>query len=350
MQCRVSSVALLLEFWVLSACALHQYHLVNMNLNWTAAQSYCREHYVDLATLDSMEDMQNMLNQTGLVNDHFWKGLTRDSVSSWKWSLSGSQFYREGETEYRNWAQPEPITGQPCAALVSNETGVWRDYACTNTYSFVCSNSGKDPGKPNYILVLGPRTWRDAQLYCRQSYTDLASIRNQAENIEIQQLVLGENSSAIVWIGLFKDDWKWSDGSTSSFRYWRNGHPGSSYDCVLTHTHVSWQWTPEPCSSSFYLICHNGSITNTTILSTLGTTTGSTTKTPTKVMLVGRVDLVPNSPSDLEDPAMLDSILQQMKAAGRIPEHSTLRWKKQKDGKVFHKKEEEEGGRGDTCH
>ena len=42
-----------------------------------------------------------------------------------------------------------------------------------------------------------------------------------------------------------------------------------------------------------------------------------------------------------------------MKAAGRIPEHSTLRWKKQKDGKVFHKKEEEEkeeGGRGDTCH
>ncbi|XP_046887727.1 uncharacterized protein LOC124475285 isoform X3 [Hypomesus transpacificus] len=148
--------------------------------------------------------------------------------------LLGSQFYREGETEYRNWAQPEPITGQPCAALVRNETGVWRDYACTNTYSFVCS--------------------------------------------------------------------------------------------------------------------HSGSITNTTILSTLGTTTGSTTKTPTKVMLVGRVDLVPNSPSDLEDPAMLDSILQQIKAAGRIPEHSTLRWKKQKDGKVFHKKEEEEGGRGDTCH
>ncbi|XP_067100236.1 putative C-type lectin domain family 20 member A, partial [Osmerus mordax] len=244
MQCRVSSVALLLEFWVLSACALHQYHLVTTHLNWTSAQSYCREHFVDLATVDSMEDMQGLIDQTKdqptdklkdrelLSKWRGWIGLTRDSSVSWKWSLSGSQFYREGETEYRNWAQPEPITGQPCAALVSNETGVWRDYACTNTYSFVCSHSGNDPGKPKYILVLEPRTWRDAQIYCRQSYTDLASIRNQAENIEIQQLVLGENSSAIVWIGLFKDDWKWSDGSNSSFRYWGSGEPrdGITYD------------------------------------------------------------------------------------------------------------------------
>ncbi|XP_062331383.1 C-type mannose receptor 2-like [Osmerus eperlanus] len=311
MQCRVSSVALLLEFWVLSACALHQFHLVTTSLSWPAAQSYCREHFVDLATVDSMENLQHMLNQTGLVTGYVWTGLTRvRSVSSWKWSLSGSQFYREGETEYRNWAQPEPITGQPCAALVSNEAGVWRDYACTNAYSFVCFNSGNDPGKPKYILVLDPRTWRDAQIYCRQNYTDLASIRNQAENIEIQQLVLGEKSSAIVWIGLFKDDWKWSDQSTSSFRYWGSGKPDNGYDC----------------DEQAY------------------TNKGSITK---KLMV--RVELVPNSPSDLEDPAMLDSILQRMKAAGRIPEHSTLRWKKQKDGKVFHKKEEE-GGRGDTCH
>ncbi|XP_046906660.1 macrophage mannose receptor 1-like [Hypomesus transpacificus] len=329
MQCRVSSVALLLEFWVLSACALHQYHLIRLGMTWTDAQSYCREHFVDLATVDSMEDMQNMLNQTGLVTGYVWTGLIRDrSVSSWKWSLSGSQFYREGETEYRNWAQPEPITGQPCAALVSNETGVWRDYACTNTYSFVCFNSGKDPGKPKYILILEPKTWRDAQLYCRQSYTDLASIRNQAESIEIQQLVLGENSSAIVWIGLFKDDWKWSDQSISSFRYWWSGKPDNGYDCAMPQSVYSWKWGNVPCSHLAWFVCHNGSITK---------------------RLTGRVELVPNSPSDLEDPAMLDSILQQMKAAGRIPEHSTLRWKKQKDGKVFHKKEEE-GGRGDTCH
>jgi len=113
-------------------------------MTWTDAQSYCREHFVDLATVDSMEDMQGLINQTNNPGDWVWIGLTRDrSVSSWKWSLSGSQFYREGETEYRNWAQPEPITGQPCAALVSTEAGVWRDYACTNTYSFVCSHIGE---------------------------------------------------------------------------------------------------------------------------------------------------------------------------------------------------------------
>ena len=178
MQCRVSSVALLLgkslsshqssqhtsynlpaspaqdklsnemivfaEFSVLSTCALHQYHLVTINMDWTAAQSYCRENFVDLATVDSMEDMQGLIKEQRNAKPA-WIGLTRNrSVRSWKWYLSGNQFYREGEMEYRNWAQTsEPITGQPCAALVSNETGVWRDYACTNTYSFVCSNSGE---------------------------------------------------------------------------------------------------------------------------------------------------------------------------------------------------------------
>ena len=124
---------------MLSACALHQYHHVNIHMDWPAAQNYCRKNFVDLATVDSMEDLQGLVK---IETVDAWIGLTRDSSSSsWKWSLSGSQFYREGETEYRNWAQP--ITGQPCAALVSTETGVWRDFACTNTYSFVCSHSGK---------------------------------------------------------------------------------------------------------------------------------------------------------------------------------------------------------------
>ncbi|XP_067100235.1 proteoglycan 3-like, partial [Osmerus mordax] len=210
MQCRVSSVALLLEFWVLSACALHQYHLVNIDMNWTAAQRYCREHFVDLATVDSMEDMQGLINQ-----------LVSSTEKERRSTGTGPSQSQSQASPALHWSAMKPEYGETMHVQML-------------TLLSVVSN---DPGKPKYILVLGPRTWRDAQIYCRQSYTDLASIRNQAENIEIQQLVLGENSSAIVWIGLFKDDWKWSDGSTSSFRYWLTDQPydNNGYDYALTH-------------------------------------------------------------------------------------------------------------------
>uniref|UniRef100_A0A667XB49 C-type lectin domain-containing protein n=1 Tax=Myripristis murdjan TaxID=586833 RepID=A0A667XB49_9TELE len=62
-------------------------------------------------------------------------------------------------------------------------------------------------------------TWAEAQSYCRQHYTDLASVRNQTENQKIQDLIpTGGNA----WIGLFRDSWKWSDGSNSPFSNWNH--------------------------------------------------------------------------------------------------------------------------------
>lgn len=51
-----------------------------------------------------------------------------------------------------------------------------------------------------YIFVETELSWSDAQLYCRKRYTDLASVRNEEENQEIQ--LLAKNRS--VWIGLYR--------------------------------------------------------------------------------------------------------------------------------------------------
>uniref|UniRef100_A0A667W8P6 C-type lectin domain-containing protein n=1 Tax=Myripristis murdjan TaxID=586833 RepID=A0A667W8P6_9TELE len=102
-----------------------------------------------------------------------------------------------------------------------------------------------------WILVEGHKTWSDAQSHCRQSYTDLASIRNLTENEEIRGLI-----SDFSWIGLFKDGWKWSDGSALSFSKWDNSQPsGGDKHCATSHLG---KWRTDLCSDRFYFACYSG--------------------------------------------------------------------------------------------
>ncbi|MGL6083699.1 MAG: lectin-like protein [Gammaproteobacteria bacterium] len=49
-------------------------------------------------------------------------------------------------------------------------------------------------------------TWSNAQTYCRQYHTDLASSRDEAQHLALKAL-----TSGYTWIGLFRDSWKWVD-------------------------------------------------------------------------------------------------------------------------------------------
>uniref|UniRef100_A0A3P9ATG8 C-type lectin domain-containing protein n=1 Tax=Maylandia zebra TaxID=106582 RepID=A0A3P9ATG8_9CICH len=108
-----------------------------------------------------------------------------------------------------------------------------------------------------YHLVKIPMNWIQAQNYCRKTYTDLASVRNQSE---IPQLKAIATSTA--WIGLYRNSWKWSDGSTLSFTNWfpnlliffSTNLTNTASDSVLTSTpfllNLSVVYNPvEPASS-----------------------------------------------------------------------------------------------------
>ncbi len=87
-------------------------------------------------------------------------------------------------------------------------------YVCI--YLFICLFVTEN-GVNRFVFISNSKTWKDAQSYCRQYYTDLVIIQNQTENNQLRVLI---NPYTNAWIGLFRDVWKWSDEtnvSTSSF-------------------------------------------------------------------------------------------------------------------------------------
>ena len=53
-----------------------------------------------------------------------------------------------------------------------------------------------------FILIGTLMTWTEAQRYCRDRHTDLASVRSKAENQQVKEVV---PPGELAWIGLFRD-------------------------------------------------------------------------------------------------------------------------------------------------
>ncbi|TKS93171.1 Lectin Precursor [Collichthys lucidus] len=261
------------------ACCLPQYRFINTTLTWSKAQAHCREMNADLATVFNVEDMNRLVNeaQDSRPTGKAWIGL-HDNLTSWRWSFSNSSYYRDQEANYRNWyyGQPDNFLGdQMCVTMWSG--GVWQDTRCSLTNPFICYDGSRISYLP-FIFVERELSWSDAQLFCRKFYTDLASVRNERENKEIQ--LLANNRS--VWIGLYRTR-EWSDKCDSNYRYWQQGQPdnaGEKQECVATDLGYGGLWSDEECNRELTFICY---VDSDEILNRTSLATTTTTETPDRI-------------------------------------------------------------------
>uniref|UniRef100_A0A3B4G5X6 Si:dkey-28d5.13 n=1 Tax=Pundamilia nyererei TaxID=303518 RepID=A0A3B4G5X6_9CICH len=220
------------------------FHHITLTENYTQAKSYCRDMYTDLATIYNLEDMNNLVSLASNITENTWIGLEIGAVWMWHWSLPGQL------TDFFKWKSGEVITNnqEECAAL--DQFGGWFVSACGVLRKFVCQ--GTHTG--DFIFVNESKSWWDAQSHCRGLPSDLVSIHSEAENMA----VLNVSASQTVWIGLFKDPWKWSDGSNSSFRFWRASQPSylSNQDCVAAVFQDNGKWNKQSCSNQLNFVCH----------------------------------------------------------------------------------------------
>ncbi|KAK7883905.1 hypothetical protein WMY93_027028 [Mugilogobius chulae] len=219
-----------------------EYFFIDVKLNWFDAQQYCRESYTDLATISSMEDLMRLKTPSpqetwiGKFDDPAsWKGVMGNDSNSWRWSATGTT----SPGGYQNWAADEPNNYHAINYCVYVLNGQWWDSACSQTYAFVCFSGSSQLGTKQYTLFTALKNREDARSYCRQHYTDLATIEDETENTELTTVISGHK----VWIGLYREPWRWSDGSTSNFTNWAVDQPDNlefNQHCVKVDQYLTW--------------------------------------------------------------------------------------------------------------
>ncbi len=237
--------------------------------------------YTDLATVHNSTDMNNLITLVSNTVTRAWIGLEVTDVRMWHWSLPDQKL------DFFNWKAGEPQNQSEDACAAMDQHGEWFESQCTAKKSFVCrgewngnnavkvisdftcwtslcslclkyKTSGLAGNSSGLIFVAENSSWRDAQNYCRDLSSDLISIHSAEENEAVHNVSLSQN----VWIGLFKDPWKWSDGSNSSFRYWKTNQPNyrKDQDCVAAIFKDKGKWNDKKCTVNRKFICYGGEL------------------------------------------------------------------------------------------
>lgn len=121
---------------------------------------------------------------------------------------------------------------------------------------FVCFSERKTSNK--FYLIKEKKTWLEAQSYCRKHHTDLVSGQNQLQDKELVSEIASIYTSMI--FGLFRDTWKWSDGSSFSFRHRNHSfadHQPDNKSCAMVMLNKNSSWETDDCNSTKSFFCYD---------------------------------------------------------------------------------------------
>ncbi|XP_047657897.1 putative C-type lectin domain family 20 member A [Tachysurus fulvidraco] len=176
-----------------------------------------------------------------------WIGLY-NPINSWRWSMGneplGSTRWGKGEPD--NWHGNEE-----CVFMLASG---WADGPCTSLQTSVCFDD-RYTGNQRYIFISTTMTWLEAQAYCRQHHTDLASSRDTTEDTVIKGVV-----SSYTWFGLFRDYWKWTDQTKFSTISWMTGKPDNALGNENCGYINNGQAADALCSDIMPFFCYSGEL------------------------------------------------------------------------------------------
>ncbi|KAL7880779.1 hypothetical protein SRHO_G00030330 [Serrasalmus rhombeus] len=134
-------------------------------------------------------------------------------------------------------------------------------------------------GTRQFYVVNEKKNWADAQNYCKEKYTDLATTESQEEMNALIAVLNGKTGR--FWIGLRQKEnkdntcyqgaagrrmagginrcWTWSDGSYFSYSNWNSGEPNNAGtdNCGELRSKDEYRWNDAGCSNTNQFVCYN---------------------------------------------------------------------------------------------
>ncbi|TRY83350.1 hypothetical protein DNTS_015071 [Danionella cerebrum] len=115
--------------------------LIQQNLTWLESMRYCRQHHVDLVSVDSVEMQRRVGNVVKRAStESVWLGLHNFcSMNMWIW-LNGEVVC------YQNWALGHGTAPEDCrlekrkGAMESGGDHWWISLPESKTLNFICTN------------------------------------------------------------------------------------------------------------------------------------------------------------------------------------------------------------------
>lgn len=113
-----------------------EYVLIEEQKTWDEAQAYCRQKYIDLATVQTNEDFTNLQTALKPALSLVWTGLFND-INSWRWS------YKDEALTYENYYTSDPSNSNGRQECVGIYYGKWNDLPCTFMLYCFCYDGKK---------------------------------------------------------------------------------------------------------------------------------------------------------------------------------------------------------------
>uniref|UniRef100_A0A667ZUW2 C-type lectin domain-containing protein n=1 Tax=Myripristis murdjan TaxID=586833 RepID=A0A667ZUW2_9TELE len=108
----------------------------------------------------------------------------------------------------------------------------------------------------HFHYVAQQLSWTEAQRFCRESFTDLATLDGPDQQAEARKVV----PNGMFWIGLSDGNWMWTQSGqelseSSSFVRWADGEPGIG-QCAVISAHGL--WAARSCTEKQQVVCYTG--------------------------------------------------------------------------------------------
>uniref|UniRef100_A0A9J7ZP41 C-type lectin domain-containing protein n=1 Tax=Cyprinus carpio carpio TaxID=630221 RepID=A0A9J7ZP41_CYPCA len=107
------------------------------------------------------------------------------------------------------------------------------------------------------VLIEDPKTWTEAQSYCREKYTDLAMVQSDEDRAKLKEAANAVNFQSVAWIGFYRFIWGWSYQNTPiSYEKWKPLEPDlSNTNEACGFVNQLGKWADRLCTELDYFFC-----------------------------------------------------------------------------------------------